>query len=68
MNTEFFKRKLRAAKLKQVDISKKLYLSPSSVSDIFTGRRELKAREVIPLAELLNVEPIEILKNLRKPK
>lgn len=68
MNTEFLKRKLKVAKLKQVDVAKKLYLNTSSVSDIFTGRRELKAREVIPLAELLNVEPIEILKNLRKPK
>ena len=56
-----FKRRIAELNLKHVDIALKLNIDPAAVSHLVSRKRQLRALEVIPLAKILQVEPMEIL-------
>ena len=65
MNKRFMLSRLKVLGLTQRDVAKKLHRHPAVINVLIKGERELKAREVKPLAELLQVSPLDILNNLR---
>lgn len=65
LNKRFMLSRLKVLGLTQRDVAKKLHRHPAVINVLIKGERELKAREVKPLAELLQVSPLDILNNLR---
>ena len=61
---KFVKHRLVDLGISQAEIARHLGIDPSAVSYLLSGKRELKARELIPLAQKLKVEPMELLKYL----
>lgn len=61
-----YKRRIAELGITQVDIALALNIDPAAVSHLISRKRQLRAREVIPLAKVLQVEPMEILKFLVK--
>lgn len=61
-----FKRRIAELGLKHVDIALVLNIDPAAVSHLVSRKRQLRAIEVIPLAKILKVEPIEVLEYLHK--
>jgi hypothetical protein len=61
-----FKRRINELGINQVEIALALNLDPSSVSHLISRKRQLRAMEVVPLARVLKVEPLEILQFLAK--
>lgn len=59
-----FKRRIAELNLRHVDIALKLNIDPAAVSHLVSRKRQLRAIEVIPLAKILEVEPMEILQFL----
>ena len=64
--TNLFKRRIAELGLRHVDIALKLNIDPAAVSHLVSRKRQLRAMEVIPFAEILQVEPMDILKFLVK--
>jgi plasmid maintenance system antidote protein VapI len=64
MNKDFFVSRLNQLGITQRDVAKKLHRHPSVVTYLFNGERDLKAKEIKPLSELLGVTPMDILNNL----
>ena len=52
--------------LKQNEMARRLNLDKAAMSNLLNGKRLLKANEVVPLANLLQVSPLEVLNNLNK--
>ena len=52
--------------LKQNEMARRLNLDKAAMSNLLNGKRQLKAIEVMPMAELLQVSPLEVLNNLNK--
>ena len=59
-----FKRRIAKLGIKHVDIALALNIDPAAVSHLVSRKRQLRAMEVIPLAKILKVEPMEILQYL----
>ena len=64
MNKEFILIRLHRMGVTQREVASRLEIDPSAVSYLFSGGRELKAREVRPLATILGVTEKDILDNL----
>jgi hypothetical protein len=59
-----YKRRIAELGIKHVDIALALNIDPAAVSHLVSRKRQLRAMEVIPLARILQVEPLEILQFL----
>ena len=66
MNKLYFVERLRDLSISQRQLAKRLDLDPASVSYLLSGKRQLKAVEVKPLADILQVSPTDVLDNLGK--
>ena len=66
MNKLYFVERLRDLSISQRQLEKRLDLDPASVSYLLSGKRQLKAVEVKPLADILQVSPTDVLDNLGK--
>ena len=60
------RQRIRELDLNQTEIARRLNLDRSAVTYIINGKRQIKAQEVIPLAEILQIEPIELLKESQR--
>ncbi len=66
MNKPYFVERLKDLSISQRQLAKRLDLDPASVSYLLSGKRQLKAVEVKPLADILRVSPTDVLDNLGK--
>lgn len=60
------RQRIRELDLNQTEIARRLNLDRSAVTYIINGKRQIKAQEVLPLAEILQIEPIELLKESQR--
>jgi transcriptional regulator with XRE-family HTH domain len=66
MDKEYVLDLLYALGLNQRDLACALLIDPAGVSYLLNGKRQLKAKEVIPMAHFLRVSSADILNNLHK--
>ena len=66
MNKRYILDRLYALGLNQRDLACAMLIDPAGVSYLLSGKRQLKASEVKPMAHFLRVSPLEILDNLHK--
>ena len=64
MNKKFVTNRLKYLDKSQKDLADKLNIDPAAVHYLLNGKRQLKAKEVVPLANFLKVYPADILNNL----
>ena len=64
MNKKFVIIRMIDLGLKQNEMARRLNLDNSAITHLLNGKRQLKAIEVIPMATLLQVSPLDILNNL----
>jgi len=60
------RQRIRELDLNQTEIARKLNLDRSAITYLINGKRQIKAQEVLPLAEILQIEPIELLKESQR--
>ncbi len=60
------RQRIRELNLNQTEIARKLNLDRSAITYLINGKRQIKAQEVLPLAEILQIEPIELLKESQR--
>lgn len=61
-DAEWFKRRMRALRVTQEQVGRVLNCDRSVVSRIVNGKQELALSQVLPLADILQVGPFEVLK------
>ena len=66
MNKLFVLHRMYELGLKQTDLARGLKLDKSAITYLLSEGRRLQAKEVMPLAEILQVSPMDILNNLHK--
>lgn len=64
MNKAFVLERLARRGLTQTDLAKIMDVNKAQITRLLNGQRELKAREVVPLAHVLQTTPTNILNNL----
>lgn len=64
MNKQYIRNRLDELGLTQNDLARSMLLDKATISYLLSGKRQLKATEVMPLAYLLRVNPTDILNNL----
>ena len=65
MNKLFVLHRMYELGLKQADLARWLKLDKAAITYLLSEGRRLQAKEVIPLAEILQVSPMDILNNLQ---
>jgi plasmid maintenance system antidote protein VapI len=65
---DFIQQHLHKNQMSQRTLAKRMNLDPAAICYMLNGKRHLKAIEVIELANILNINPLEILKNLKENK
>jgi plasmid maintenance system antidote protein VapI len=63
---DFIQQHLHKNQMSQRTLAKRMNLDPAAICYMLNGKRHLKAIEVIELANILNINPLEILKNLKE--
>ena len=63
---DFIQQHLHKNQMSQRTLAKRMNLDPAAICYMLNGKRCLKATEVIELANILNINPLEILKNLKE--
>ena len=63
---DFIQQHLHKNQMSQRTLAKRMNLDPAAICSMLNGKRCLKATEVIELANILNINPLEILKNLKE--
>lgn len=61
MQTAWFKARMKRLRLTQDDIARALICDRTVVSKIIAGKQTLKLDQVVPLAQMLEVSPFEVL-------
>ena len=65
MNKKFVLGRLHWKDISQAELARQMNINKSQVSRLLSGERDLKAKEVRPLALLLGVTESDILSNLQ---
>ena len=65
---DFIREHLQKNQMSQSSLAKRMNLDPAAICYMLNGKRHLKAIEVIELASILSVSPLEILNNLKGAK
>jgi len=65
---DFIRQHLHKKQMNQTALAKRMNLDPAAICHMLNGNRHLKAIEVLELANILSVSPLEILNNLKRPK
>lgn len=68
MNKEFMLGRLHWLDMSQADLAKRMGVDKAQISRLLNGKRELKAKEVRPLAQILLTTDENILNHLGEIK